>query len=402
MKRLYQKVIEKHFRENRQMIFLMGPRQVGKTTTGKSVGEQNDPFLYFNWDNQDHRKILLEGPEAVASYAKLEVITKTPTILVFDEIHKFDAWKEFLKGFYDTYGQEVRILVTGSARLDISQKGGDSLMGRYFPYHIHPLSIGEIIRQEVRDTEIEHPKKISQLRFQSLWKFGGFPEPFLKENIRFFNRWKLLRLKQLVREDIRDLTQIQELDKIEVLIELIRQQVGQLTTFYSLSKKIRASDNSIRKWLSVLTNLYYCFPLRPWSKNIAHSLLKEPKYYLWDWALCENDGAKAENFIAAHLLKAVHFWTDYELGDYGLYFLRDRYKKEVDFLITKNRKPWILIEVKTNHHQSLSPSLKYYYDQLQVEHAFQVAFDLPYIDKDCFSAKNPKIVPALTFLSQLI
>ena len=274
-------------------------------------------------------------------------------------------------------------------------------MGRYFPYFIHPLSIGEILGNKPHEDEFFNPQKISEMQFNRLWNYGGFPDPFIKKDKRFFNRWKLLRKKQLVQEEIRDLTNIQDIDRIEVLAELIKSQVSQLVNYSSLSQKIRVSDNTIRNWLSALTNLCYCFPIHPWSKNVSKSLIKNPKYYLWDWSLCNDEGPKLENFVASHLLKAVHFWTNDGFGEYSLHFLRDKYKREVDFLITKDNSPWCLIEVKNSYNKELSPSLQYYDQLLKPMYAFQVVKNAPFVMENCFKGRRKAIVPLKTFLSQL-
>lgn len=402
MKRLYQQVILSHLREHRQMLFLMGPRQVGKTTTSMLVMEEWGKSFYFNWDNERHRSLILEGVEALAKEMGLHTLQEQPVLVVFDEIHKYPRWKNFLKGFYDTFPDQVRILVTGSARLDYVKKGGDSLMGRYLRYRIHPLTVGEILHPELAEQEIRYPEPLAEQDFGSLLKFGGFPDPFLKNSSRFWNQWKGLRSEQLFREDLRDLTRIQEIAQLEVLAEILRHQVGQLTSYESLSKKVRVSSNTIRSWLQALRAFYYCFELRPWSKNITRSLLKEPKYYLWDWSLCEDQGARFENFIASHLQKAVHFWTDYGFGSFELFYLRDKDKREVDFLITKNQKPWILVEAKNNNNKEIASSLYYFQKMTHAPHAFQVVLDLPFIEKDCFDHQAPVVVPARTLLSQLV
>lgn len=402
MKRFYLELIKNHFLAHKQMLFLMGPRQVGKTTIIKDYAKSVRKSYYFNWDNQDHRALILEGPNAIMSQIDLKTLSKKKGLLLFDEIQKYKHWKNFLKGIYDTYSDEINIVVTGSARLDIFQKGGDSLMGRYFPYYIHPFSVSEILGNKPHQKEFFPQKKISQAQVNRLWTFGGFPDPFVKKDRRFFNRWRSLRNKQLIEEEIRDLTKVHELDQIEVLANLLKSQVGQLMNYTSLSKKIKVSDKSIRAWLSILSNLCYCFSVRPWHKNVSKALVKNPKYYLWDWTLCEDDGAKIENFVASHLLKAVHYWTNDGFGEYELYFIRDKNQQKVDFLIVKDLEPWCLIEVKKSHNKQLSQALKYYTELLNPKFSFQVVFDMPYIDKDCFKQKGIKIVPLKTFLSQLI
>jgi uncharacterized protein len=403
MKRLYSDVIKEHFEENRQMLFIMGPRQVGKTTTCTQLADKHALSFYFTWDNPDDRELVIAGANAIAQAIDLASLKGSIPLVIFDEIHKYSAWKNFLKGLYDSFPHQLHILVTGSARLDVYKKGGDSLMGRYFLYRFHPLTVAEILSPQPQPEEINKtPKKIQANKFNSLWKFGGYPDPYLKADQRFFNRWKNLRFQQLFQEEIRDLTRIQEIAQLELLAKLLKQQVGSQTSYTSFAKAVRTTDTTIRKWINTLNSLYYSFELRPWSKNISRSLLKEPKYYLWDWSEIEDIGAKAENFIASHLLKAVHYWTDFGFGVYGLYYLRDKDKREVNFLITKDEKPWFLVEAKYRNNHSISSSLKYFQKATNCKHAFQVVIDLPYVDKSCFNITKPIIVPAKTFLSQLV
>lgn len=402
LKRTYQAVFEEHLAENRQMLFLVGPRQVGKTTTSLEVSEPYKHHFYFNWDIQTDRAQIIEGPDAVAEVMQLDALRKALPVVVFDKLHKYGKWKTFLKGFFDKYSKRVQIIVTGSARLDVYKAGGDSLMGRYFSYRLHPLSVAELLIPSLKKSEISEPKQISDEQFEHLLTFGGFPEPFLKHTPQFYSRWKRTRTQQLFEEDLRDLTKIHELGQIQVLAEILKHQVGQLTSYTELSKKVNVSIDTIRRWIETLKSFYYCYTIKPWSQNVVRSLLKEPKVYLWDWSCVVDVGARAENFIASHLLKAVHFWTDRGLGEYDLYYLRDKEKREVDFLMTKNGKPWCLVEVKNSSHKGLSKSLFYFQEMLEVEFALQVSLEGEYVDRSCFESSRPLIVPAKTFLSQLV
>ena len=404
MKRTYEEVIRRHFSEHQQIVLLSGARQVGKTTLASTIQPGPDLF-YFNWDDADDRELLLQGTGSIAQHIGLEQLRASSPLLVLDEIHKFSRWKQLLKGFYDKYHDQCHILVTGSARLDVYKKGGDSLMGRYFHYRLHPFSVRETLPGIVATddaTEIQTPRSLPDEDFEALLSWGGFPEPFLKRDRRFFNRWSRLREQQLLQEDVRELTRVQELGQLELLAILLKSQAGQLTSYSKLAKKIRVSVDTIRRWLGILEAMYYCYAVRPWSKNITRSILKEPKYYLWDWSQCGDAGARNENFIASHLLKAVQYWTDTGRGDYGLFFLRDKEKREVDFLVSENGIPWFIVEVKTSMSAPLSSNLALFAKQTGVEHVFQVAIDGDFIDKDVFKINRPVIVPAKTFLSQLV
>ncbi len=392
-----------HFSAYHQMAMVSGPRQVGKTTLARSMFDEQEIF-YLNWDDFDDRALLLQGGRAIAQYIGLDQLRADAPLIILDEIHKFPQWKQLVKGFYDHYRGQCHILITGSARMDVYKKGGDSLMGRYFNYRLHPLTVREVMGSAQMDhnADIQPPQRIVDEDFEALLTWGGFPEPYLKRDRRFFNRWSKLRLQQLLQEDIRELTKVQGLGQIEMLVLLLKHQSGQLTSYSNLAKKIRVSVDTIRRWLGVLEAMYYCYAIRPWTKNITRSLLKEPKYYLWDWAQCSDIGARNENFIASHLLKAVHYWSDTGMGDYGLFFLRDKDKREVDFLVSKDGEPWFIVEVKSSMKQPLSSSLEIFARQLKVEHVFQVAIDAAYVDKNVFELKRPVIVPAKTFLSQLV
>jgi hypothetical protein len=400
MRRIYEIALEEHINSLRQMVFLTGPRQVGKTTTCRSLAEKSH---YLNWDNQNDRSIILKGPNEIALALQLNQLRESNPVIVFDELHKYSKWKTFLKGFFDVYGEKNKIIVTGSSRLDVYKRGGDSLMGRYFPYRMHPLSLSEVIKARVADTEIQPPRRPPQATINQLQTFGGFPEPFLKADSRFVNRWRRLRSEQLIREEIRDLTRIQEVSQLEVLVQLLTAQAGQLVNYSGLAGRINTSVDTIRRWIATLQSLYFCFEVRPWYRNVAKSLRKQPKLYLWDWSLVSAEGGgRLENLIASHLLKAVHWWTDRGLGSYGLYFLRDKTGREVDFLVVRQNQPWFLVEVKSGGGRGLNPALSYFQAQTGARHAFQLAFDLAFVERDCFEFTKPMIVPATSFLSQLV
>jgi predicted AAA+ superfamily ATPase len=397
--RLYDTLLAEHLSKQRQMAFISGPRQVGKTTTCRVHGD-----TYIDWDNIDDRESILAGPAKLIDHYRLDRLSKTLPVVIFDELHKYPRWKQFLKGFFDTYADQLRIIVTGSSRMDVYRRGGDSLMGRYFLYRMHPFSVAETLTQDLPDEKriIRSPKKVRPANFDALWNHGGYPEPFLKRDMRFSRRWQSLRLEQLVREDIRDLTQIQQLDQLELLVKLLSERSAHQLIYGNLANDVRVSIDTTRRWIDILVSLHLGFLIRPWFKNVSRSLRKEPKWFLRDWASIKNPGDKAETFVACHLLKAVEGWNDMGLGKFELGYLRDKEKHEVDFLVARDGKPWFLVEVKQRD-ESISPSLKYFQQQLASPFAFQVVLDADYIDADCFSRPgSPIVVPARTFLSQLL
>lgn len=399
MKRLYENLIRTHLAEDRQIVMLTGPRQVGKTTTARLAAGDHS---YLNWDRQTDRMVITKGADAVAARLELSTVRASRAIVVFDEIHKYAKWKTFLKGFFDVYEAQTRVLVTGSARLGFFRRGGDSLMGRYFLYRMHPLSLAELVRTELGAAETGPPSRPDPEALPQLLAYGGFPEPFVKGTARFYNRWRRLRSELLFREDLRDLTRTQEAGQVEVLSELIASQAGSLANYSSLAADTNVAVDTVRRWLTVLESLFFCYRVRPWFRNVPKSLRKQPKFYLWDWSLVPDEGARRENLVASHLLKAVHAWTDAGPGDYDLFYLRDKAKREVDFLVTRQGQPWFLVEVKSSARRDLNPNLGYFQHVTGARHAFQVTFDLPYVDADLFARTDPVRVPALTFLSQLV
>jgi len=397
--RIYDKVLADHLGSQRQMAMISGPRQVGKTTTCRRLAD-----VYLNWDNVDDRALVLRGPSAVAERLGLQRLRTSPPTVLFDELHKFHKWKQFLKGFFDTYAGQVRILITGSSRMDVYRRGGDSLMGRYFLYHMHPFTVAEAIRQDPPEPNrmVRSPRPIPQDDFEALWTHGGYPEPFVKRDIRFSRRWRGLRMQQLLREDVRDMTQIQQLGQLETLAGLLSVRSGRQLTYSNLATEVQTSVDTIRRWIATLCHLQMGFLVRPWFKNVSRSLRKEPKWFLRDWSAIDDPGSRAETFVACHLLKAVEGWTDLGLGTFDLGYLRDKGRREVDFIVVRDGRPWFLVEAKTGD-DTLSPSLEYFQNQLNAPHAFQVVVEADFVKADCFAAKpQPLVVPARTFLSQLL
>lgn len=398
VKRIYESIVREHLAAYRQMVFLSGPRQVGKTTIAKVFASD-----YLNWEEKETRLLILKGARAVGKSLALDESQNAGKVLVFDEIHRYQKWKTFLKGFFDIYEKSVRVFATGSAKMDVYKRGGDSMMGRYFPYRIHPLSVAELVTTAIPDEKriIRPPMELADSEWNALLEFGGFPEPFTNRQTRFLRKWRSLRMEQLVSQDIRDLTKTVEVDQIEALATILANRTGEQLVIASLAHEVTASEPTVKKWVSILRSLYYGFTVKPYYKNIECSIRKTPKWYLRDWSGIGDPGKRAETFIACHLLKAVECWTDLGFGDFDLFYVRDRKKREVDFLVTRDKKPWFLAEVK-NSSEALSRSLAFFQKATGAKHAFQVVLDADYEEADCFGKTAPSVVSAKTFLSQLV
>ena len=394
--RVYQTMIESHLKNYRQMVFVSGPRQVGKTTMCEAVAS-----TYLSWDDEDVRRAIQSGQRVVADKYALNVAAESEKILVYDEIHKYSKWKQFLKGFYDLYGKDLRIVATGSAKMDVYKKGGDSMMGRYFPYRMHPLSVAELLDVSIPDERIvRSPKMLPDDEWTALVRFGGFPDPFVNRDIRFSRRWNSLRFEQLLKTDMRDLTRISELDQLSALAEILSNRSGEQLVYKNIGCDLGVDEKTAKNWVKTLKYLYLGFEVRPWFRNIENSIRKMPKWYLRDWANIQDEGKRAETFIACHLLKAVEGWTDLGYGEFSIGYLRDKSRREVDFVVTRDGIPWFLVEVKKSD-TSLSEALGFFQKRTGAAHAFQVVMDAEYGEYDCFSIHSPRVVSARTFLSQL-
>lgn len=357
-----------------KMAFISGPRQIGKTTLAKMFSSSYDQSSYQNWDESTFRKLWTISPNDVQNAFVLSKKDDS-RLLILDEIHKSKSWKQKLKGVYDHLADELHIIVTGSARLNIYNKGGDSLMGRYVHFRMHPFSVGEILSSNATEAKVFFQnvfsdnvhKKSAQVDIENLLKFSGFPEPFLEKNEAILNIWRQGRLEKVVRQDLRDLTKVQEIGHVEALMSLLPDRVGAPVSIASLREDLEVAFDTVKRWLKYLEELYYLYTIRPYSKSIMRSLKKEPKLYLYDWTEIEDPAFRFENLVASHLLKACHFWQDTGQGLFELSYLRDKQKNEVDFLILKNKKPWFSVECKLNE-TNLDTKYQKFQKQLAVPH----------------------------------
>ena len=351
---------------NEKMVFIGGARQVGKTSLAKYIAENYfKHYDYLNWDARDDRKNILQSQ-----------FKGNAEIILFDEIHKYKDWKNYLKGQFDKHKDDFKILVTGSARLDVYRRGGDSLMGRYYYYRLHPFSLAEFLERgneivPFKEIVFQESGKETKEALEIALKFGGFPEPLLKQNEKELRRWHNQRLERLVREDIRDLENIRELSLLHVLVDILPDRVGSLLSLNSLREDLSVAHKTVAHWMDILERFYYHFRIYPFHHKKIRSLKKEPKLYLWDWSeVPDGRGARLENIVASHLLKMCHFLNDVEGYKTDLHFLRDAEAREVDFLVTESGKPWFAVEVKSNSRE-VSKSLPYFGDRLDIPFLYQ-------------------------------
>ena len=351
------------------MVFVGGPRQVGKTTMAKAILDTSpEGGRYFNWDYDEDRR---------------DIISKrwhdTDSLLVFDELHKYPRWKSWIKGIYDVSHERHSFLVTGSARLDIYRRGGDSLMGRYHYWRLHPFSLDEC------------PVAIApEDAYRRLMTVGGFPEPFLDGDEREAQRWRKERFDRVLREDIRDLEPIRNIQLLGMFLDALRHRVGGLITLSNLAGEIQVSPKTAKAWLELLERMYLVFAVWPYTRSLPRAILKPPKVFFFDNAdVIGDEGARFENLVATHLLKRLHYLEDREGHRCELRYLRDKEGREIDFVILKNGEIQELIEAKHTE-ENVSRSLRYYVKRLRPKKATQIVANLkkPY-SSGIISVTNP-------------
>ena len=357
-KREYYENIWTDFNSEKKMVLISGPRQVGKTTLAKNIASKAGNSCYFNYDIPKNKALLVQNP---TFFEETDREKEKNPIVIFDEIHKYKEWKNYLKGVYDGYSDSFSFIATGSGRLDLFQNSGESLAGRYRMLHLFPFTIGELFSKEPKLKSANELIKIPEIRSSEIWEklfnYSGFPEPFLKASSISYNRWSNVYHKQIIREDIRNTFAVKNIDAMETLYALLPSKTGSLLSTSNLSGLIKVSHKTISEWIKVFEKFFLLFTVRPYSKKISRSIVKQPKIYFYDYCLLDDPAMKFENMIAVELKRAVTNWTDFGLGNFNLFFIRNKDKKEVDFLITENNEPYIMIETKSTE-TTVSKNLK--------------------------------------------
>jgi predicted AAA+ superfamily ATPase len=348
MKRYLEEPVRQDLKE--KMVFVGGPRQVGKTTLALDLieGANESHPAYLNWDVRSSQQLILKGG-----------LPAEQPLIILDEIHKYKEWRNLVKGYYDQHRSMRQFLITGSARLDHYRRGGDSLQGRYHYYRLHPFSL----------YELNHVPRKSDLEI--LLKFGGFPEPFLKQNRRHWKRWQRERQSRVIQEDLINLEHVKEVSQLQLLVQLLPDRVGSLLSINNLRQDLSVAFETADRWITILENLYICFRIMPFGLPHLRAIKKEKKLYLWDWSLCQDQSTSFENMVASHLLKYCHYIEDTEGDDMSLNFLRDSTGREIDFVITRNGKADFAVECKTGN-KTMSRNIGYFQSRTNIPYYYQV------------------------------
>lgn len=356
--------------QEKSMLFMAGPRQCGKTTLAKHIASGFANKIYFNWDIPGSKAELVKNPFFFENVVRRD---NTTPLIVFDELHKYKNWKNYLKGIYDRCADAYRFLVSGSGRLDLYQKGGDSLAGRYYLFHLWPLTLSELAGRQ-RDFEgfLDAPLTVCTEDTEALtttWErlraFSGFPEPYVAAKRTTYRRWSNTYHRQLICEDIRNMAGIRNVDDVEILFSLLPSKVGSPCSLTNLAGDLRVAYNTVKSWLHLFERFYLTFSLTPWVGNIARAIHKERKVYLFDYGSIEDPAARFENMVALELFRAVSAWTDMGYGQFNLHYIRTKEKREIDFVVIGDGRPILLIETKLSD-ASFSPELIKFQQALNV------------------------------------
>jgi uncharacterized protein len=355
----------------RKMVFVAGPRQVGKTTLARSLPGARAGYL--SWDVPADRERILRGE------------LPPGRMWAFDEIHKYRAWRRFLKGVYDARPRGQRILVTGSARLDFYRFGGDSLQGRYHLLRLHPLSVAEL--------GLRSPRELGDLL-----SLGGFPEPFFGASRIEARRWSREYRQRLVNEEITSLERVQDIGALETLMLRLPELVGSPLSLNALREDLQVSHRTVAGWMAILERLYVAFRLPPFGAPRIRAVRKEQKHYHFDWTLVPAEAPRFENLVASHLLKWVHFRQDAEGLDLELRYFRDRDGREVDFVVVEGRRPRLFVECKWSDSE-VDRGLRYLKTRFPEADAWQVS---AVGHKDYRTPEGIRVAPALVLLRTLV
>ena len=403
IQRIYQFIINEHLQDHaNKIILLVGPRQVGKTTLGNMcLNHQEYHNIYLNWDLKKHQKLIKSGIKSIIQKFSSDALDEQDKINViyFDELQKYKQWKSLLRGYHSKLTEDCRIMVTGSAKMEVYKTGRSSLKGICLLYRVFPLSVAEIVRNNPKRIGVNEPIKIDDDKWNALLRFGGFPDPYLTCTEAYYNKWSKDRDHLLLDQDLTDINTSIDVKNISNLIQQLKSQVKHQVKYNTLADNFNVKEEKIKNWISLLENLYYCFSIQPWYRSKAKTLKSNPKIYLWDWAELSDQAARFENLVAIHLKKAIEFWND-NGGKYELYYLQSP-KGEVDFYVIKDNKPWSLVEVKSSK-DKIHKALNHFNNNLKAPHVLQVTGDMPYEEIDCFSLDKTEVVPMITFLSQLV
>jgi len=362
--RLPYRNIWRELTREKRMVFLAGARRVGKTTLGQMIGQSYPNHVYMNWEIPEDRTRMIRNP---TFFEEAERRDESTPLVMFDEINRHRGWRRYLKGAYDRVEGDYQFLAVGSSRLDYPQRRGDSLAGRYYLLHLWPFTQAELGCANLKpEAFFDNPQLVSMERhselrtlWQTLSEQSGFPEPFLAGRKTSYRRWSAAYAEQLIREDIRDLTAVKGIAELETLYHLLPAQVGRLLSVPGLAQGLQVAYNTIRSWLMTLQRFFVIFSVSPWSRDVPRAIREGEKIYLWDGPRVRDAEARFENMVALELCRAVSNWNEMGYGRFSLNSIRTKDQQEVDFVLSDDGRPVLLVDARAQEHQPSAALVKF-------------------------------------------
>ncbi len=374
--------------------FICGPSQVGKSACCESLTTN-----ILDWNDIGDRFLMMRGADAVVR--SLELARRRGEVTVaLDNLHGNPSSKGLVRRLLALGGPRLRLMITS---LDPGRVPGRHMPAGSFLLRIHPFSVGECARPAQAGSLIQPPVPVGDDTWQALLEHGGFPEPFRKRDARFTRRWHARRQEKLLGHDLPTCAPVRDPSKLQMLAILLASRSGTRLVYSDLSRELGVAVDTVRRWVAVLVNLQYGFLVRPWHTRIPKAIRKEPKWFLRDWSAVADPLARARTLVACHLLKAADGWTDRGLGRFEVRYVGDKLRREADFLLLRDRRPWFLVELAGGAAGAGAPSaaLRHFQKWTRADHAFHAVLDAGFAAVDCFEQTAPAVVPARTLLSQL-
>lgn len=375
-----------------QIIALTGLRRVGKTTLMLKIvedairhGSDSGNIIYFSFDEfreAEIRDIMKEYEEMMEKNFR-----KGKYVILLDEIQKLGNWEDQLKSIYDTFGKNIKIIISGSESLFIRKKSRETLAGRIFEFKVERLSFREFLSFKQADFRPVglYEKELAKL-FNEFILTLGFPELVnIKEKDVIKKYVKESILEKIIYRDIPGLFKVKDVSTIESLINILAEESGQIIEISELAKELKISRQTLSNYLTYLEESFLIKKLYNFSRSRRKVERKLKKYYpsiiSVDMLFREDDLSKSKIFewIMVNQLKAEFFW-------------RDPYKNEVDIVMT-NRKP-VPIEIK--YGKINFSGLVAFMKKFKVNKSYLISLDKE--GKQKIDGKTISIIPAFKFL----
>ncbi|HAM88141.1 MAG: hypothetical protein US83_C0008G0051 [Candidatus Falkowbacteria bacterium GW2011_GWC2_38_22] len=361
MKRHLDYNISQHFNKYKQVLVLLGSRQVGKTTIVKKIFPKADYFLV---DNEPVKRIL----ETYDIEAYKTLINQNAKTIIIDEIQLLTDPGRAIKIIYDQI-KDIKIIITGSSSFHIKNKTGESLAGRKIDYKIYPLTFSEYLQQKGIEKELnynifENISKENRISSDHLYRFdiknilesvliyGLYPHLIENSNDE---KYLMNFVDSLIFKDILELNLIEDKKLAADLLKILAFQIGNLINYSELAGNLGADKRTIKRYIEIFEQSFILFRLYPYSKNKRDEISKSPKIYFFDTGIRNaligdfssleirtDKGALFENFIVTEAIKQNEYLDE----KFKPYYWRTKQGSEIDLVLEKGK---ILIGIELKY-----------------------------------------------------